>query len=227
MPRAMLFDVDGTLVDSNYLHTVTWWQAFAQAGYDIPMAAIHRSIGMGSSLLVDTLLPDDRDKEQDAAIKDSHTALYATYWSRLRPLKGAADLLRACKSRGLRVVLASSADEAEFAQLLRALDADDAIDAATFSGDVKRAKPAPDLVQVALEKADVPPEQALFVGDTVWDVKASGKAGVPCVAFRSGGIGRDELTASGAVAVYDGPADLLPHLGDLLHITKDIPPGCH
>ncbi|GAA0955593.1 HAD family hydrolase [Actinocorallia libanotica] len=216
-PRALLFDVDGTLVDSNYLHTVTWWQAFRQAGHDVPMAAIHRSIGMGSSLLVDSLLPDDRDKDRDSAVKASHTALYATYWSRLQPLEGAADLLRACKSRGLRVVLASSADEAEFTHLLRALNADDVIDASTFSGDVEHAKPAPDLVQVALEKAEVPPSQALFVGDTVWDVQAAGKAGVPCVAVLSGGIGRDELKAAGAVAVYDGPADLLSHLDTALN----------
>jgi HAD superfamily hydrolase (TIGR01509 family) len=210
--RAVLFDVDGTLVDSNYLHAVTWWEAFSQAGYhEVPMADIHRAVGMGSDLLLDKLLPDGRDKDQDATIRAAHSALYSTYWTRLQPLRGVADLLRACKKRDLRVVLASSADEPEFNALRAALDAEDAIDEATFAGDVESSKPAPDLVQVALDKAGVRADEAVFVGDTVWDVQASQKAGVRCVGFLSGGISRDELADAGAVAIYDGPADLLGH----------------
>jgi HAD superfamily hydrolase (TIGR01509 family) len=206
---AVLFDVDGTLIDSNYLHAVTWWEAFCQAGYQVAMADIHRAIGMGSDQLLDQLLPGDRDRDGDGTLRDAHSALYGTYWTRLRPLRGAADLLRACKSRGLMVVLASSADEREFGAMRAALDAEDAIDAATNSGDVERSKPAPDLVQVALDRAGVPPGQAVFVGDTVWDVRACAKAGVRCVCFRTGGIGPDELREAGAAEVYDGPADLL------------------
>ncbi len=108
-------------------------------------------------------------------------------------------------------MLASSADGPEFNALRAALDAEDAIDEATFAGDVETSKPAPDLVQVALDKAGVPPGEAVFVGDTVWDVQASRKAGVRCVCFLSGGIGRDELADAGAAAVYEGPADLLDH----------------
>jgi len=128
----------------------------------------------------------------------AHTALYATYRARLRPLPGAADLLRACKRRGLTVVLASSADEAEFKTLRAALDAEDAIDEATFAGDVESSKPAPDLVEVALDKAGVPAGQAVFIGDTVWDVHACQKAGVPCIGVLTGGVSRDELTSAGA-----------------------------
>ena|ERR1700676_4772203 len=206
---AVLFDVDGTLVDSNYLHVVTWWEAFGQAGYDVAMADIHRAIGMGSDQLLDKLLPGDRGRDGDQGIRDAHSALYSTYWSRLRPLRGAAGLLRACKKRGLRVVLASSADEREFNALRAALDAEDAIDEATFAGEVERSKPAPDLVLLALDKAGVPAGQAVFVGDTVWDVQACRKAGVRCIGLLSGGIGRDELMNAGAAQVYDGPADLL------------------
>jgi HAD superfamily hydrolase (TIGR01509 family) len=166
------------------------------------MADIHRAIGMGSGLMLDKLLPPDRDKDADADIRTAHTALYSTYWSRLRPLPGAADLLRACKDRGLAVVLASSADEPEFKALRAALDAEDAIDAATFSGDVEASKPAPDLVEVALDKAGVPAERAVFVGDTVWDVQACQKAGVACIGLLSGGISRDELISAGAAEVY-------------------------
>jgi HAD superfamily hydrolase (TIGR01509 family) len=138
--------------------------------------------------------------------------LYSTYWSRLRPLAGAADLLRTCRRRGLTVVLASSADEPEFRALRAALDAEDAIDAATFAGDVETAKPAPDLVQAALAKAGVPAEQAVYIGDTVWDVRACQKAGVVCIGLLSGGISRDELTAAGAAEIYPGPGELLAAL---------------
>jgi HAD superfamily hydrolase (TIGR01509 family) len=214
---AALFDVDGTLVDTNYLHTVTWWQAFGQAGHVVAMTDIHRAIGMGSDLMLDRLLPDGRDRAADADIRTSHSALYAAYWSRLRPLPQAAGLLRACRRRGLAVVLASSADEPEFGVLRAALDAEDAIDAATFSGDVEASKPAPDLVEVALDKAGVPAREAVFVGDTVWDVQASQKAGVPCIGLLSGGISRDELTTAGAAQVYTDPAELLAGLdGSLL-----------
>jgi HAD superfamily hydrolase (TIGR01509 family) len=214
--RAVLFDVDGTLVDTNYLHTVTWWQAFAQGGQHVTMTDIHRAIGMGSDQMLDRLLPDDRDKDADSGLTASHDALYATYWTRLRPLPGAVELLRACKKRGLTVVLASSAGEAESGVLRGVLDAEDAIDAATFSGDVERTKPAPDLVEVALEKADAPAERAVFVGDTAWDAQASRKAGVPCIGLLSGGIGREELADAGAAQIYAGPGELLARLGDSL-----------
>jgi HAD superfamily hydrolase (TIGR01509 family) len=210
--RAALFDVDGTLVDTNYLHAVTWWEAFGQAGYRVVMADVHRAIGMGSDLMLDQLLPADRDKDADAGIRAAHSTLYATYWSRLRPLPGAAGLLRACKRRGLAVVLASSADEPEFNALRAALDAEDAIDAATFAGDVESSKPAPDLVQAALDRVGVSAADAVFTGDTVWDVQACRKAGVPCIGLLSGGIGRDELMAAGAAEVYPGPAELLAGL---------------
>jgi HAD superfamily hydrolase (TIGR01509 family) len=206
---AALFDVDGTLADTNYLHAVTWWEAFLQVGHEVPMVRIHHAIGMGSGRLLDELLPEDRDRDGDEAIATAHESLYATYWPKLRPLPGAADLLRACKNRGLRVVLASSASARELEVLRKVLDADDAIDEATSSDDVEESKPAADLVQVALERAGVPASRAVFVGDTVWDVEACRKASVRCIALLSGGIGRDELERAGAAEIYDGPDDLL------------------
>jgi HAD superfamily hydrolase (TIGR01509 family) len=213
---AALFDVDGTLADTNYLHAVTWWEAFAQAGHEVAMAEIHRAIGMGSDKLLDALLPGTRDREEDPGVQAAHRALYASYWSRLRPLAGASELLRACRKSGLQVVLASSADPQELAVLRRVLDVEDAVAGATSSGDVEQSKPAPDLVQVALQRAGIPPEQAMFVGDTVWDVQACQRAGVPCIALRSGGISTGELLDAGAVAVFDGPADLLESTGGRL-----------
>ena len=213
---AALFDVDGTLVDTNYLHTVTWWEAFGQAGHYVPMTDIHRSIGMDSGKLLDRLLPPDRDSGADASIRAAQSTLYGTYWSRLRPLPGAANLLRACHRRGLAVVLASSAGEPEFKALRAALNAEDAIDDATFAGDVETAKPAPDLVEAALAKAGVTAEQAVFTGDTVWDVQACQQAGVACIGLLSGGISRGELLEAGAAEVYAGPGELLAALGGSL-----------
>lgn len=210
--RAVLFDVDGTLADTNYLHAVTWWEAFAQAGHEVAMADIHRAIGMGSGQLLDALLPAGRDRGEDDAIRAAHTALYSVFWTRLRPLPGAAALLRACKKQGWRVVLASSADPAEFAALRGALDAEDAIDDATSSADVQASKPAPDLVQTALERAAAGPGEAVFVGDTVWDVRACQRAAVPCIGLLSGGLSDAELLQAGAVKAYKNPADLLAAL---------------
>jgi HAD superfamily hydrolase (TIGR01509 family) len=217
---AALFDVDGTLADTNYLHVVTWWEAFAQAGYEVSMADIHRVVGMGSDQLLDAVLPAKRDRAADSGITAAHGALYSTYWSRIRPLPGAREMLRACKDAGLRVVLASSANPPEFAALRAALAVDDVIDAATSAGDADKSKPAPDLVQIALEKAAVPAEEAAFVGDTVWDVQACQKAAVPCIGLLSGGIAAAELSAAGAVAVFDDPAALLDSTGG--HLARAI-----
>jgi HAD superfamily hydrolase (TIGR01509 family) len=211
MADAVIFDVDGTLVDTNYLHAVCWWEAFRQYGHGVDMAAVHRAIGMGSDKLLDQLLPDDRDRSADDDIRAAHRSLYGVYWTRLRAFGGAADLLRACAARGMTVVLASSASAQELEALCAALDADDAITASTSASEAGESKPAPDLVAIALERADVPPERAVFVGDAVWDVHACRKAGVPCVAVLTGGVGAEELRSAGAVAVYESAADLLRH----------------
>jgi HAD superfamily hydrolase (TIGR01509 family) len=207
--KAVLFDVDGTLVDTSYLHAVSWWEAFAQAGHEVPMARIHRAIGMGSDQLLDALLPAGRDTGADDGISAAHSALYSVYWSRLRPLPGAAALLRACRQQGLRVVLASSAGPGELDKLRAVLDADEAVDEATSAGDVDKSKPAPDLVEVALEKAGLAPAEAMFVGDAVWDVKACQRAGVACIGVLSGGVSEAELLAAGAMRVYRDAADIL------------------
>ena len=212
MAEAVIFDVDGTLVDTNYLHAVCWWEAFRQHGHGVDMADVHHAIGMGSDKLLDHLLPDDRDRDADEDMRAAHKSLYAAFWTRLRAFDGAADLLRACAARGMRVVLASSASSGELTALRAALDADDAISAATSSSEAEQSKPAPDIVSIALERAGVEPSRAVFVGDTVWDVKACQKAGVACVAVRTGGICADDLREAGAVEIYESTADLLRHL---------------
>ncbi|MFX0594792.1 HAD family hydrolase [Melissospora conviva] len=208
----VLFDVDGTLVDTTYLHTVSWAEALRQAGRPISMARIHRAIGMGSDKLLDHLLGDDRDRGGDDALRTVHDELMAGYASRLQPLPGAVELLRACARRGLRVVLASSAAEHELAKLRGVLDAEDVIDAATSSADAQVSKPAPDILVAALDRAGLDRSRVIFIGDSVWDVQAAGRIGVACIALTCGGTSRAELAQAGAVAVYEDPAQLLSDL---------------
>ncbi|MER6259130.1 HAD family hydrolase [Streptomyces sp900105245] len=214
MDRAALFDVDGTLVDTNHLHVVTWWEAFRQAGHDVPMHAVHRAVGLGSTDLVAHLLGDDRDTEQDAELSAAHKALYGQYFDRLPALPKAGELLRRLHRDGWTVVLATSASGAELGALRRAIDADDAITDTASADDVTEGKPAPEPVEHALELAGVPASRAVFVGDTVWDMQAGSKAGVRCLGLLCGGIPRADLEEAGAEAVYADPADLLRRLAE-------------
>ncbi|MBM0276928.1 HAD family hydrolase [Micromonospora tarensis] len=213
-PAGVLFDVDGTLVDTTYLHTVSWWEALRQTDQPVPMATVHRSIGMGSDKLLDHLLGPERNRDDDPKLRDAHDTLYAEYWERLTPLPRAADLLRACAERGLRIVLATSASEPEVGALRRALAADDVIDTVTSSADAEQSKPAPDILVAALEQSGLAAERVVFVGDSVWDVVAAGRLNIPCVGLTCGGTSRGELAGAGAVAVYDDPAALLDELAD-------------
>ncbi|MFB9236819.1 HAD family hydrolase [Plantactinospora siamensis] len=213
-PAGVLFDLDGTLVDTTYLHTVAWWEAFRQFDHDVSMAQIHRAIGMGSDQLLDHLLGSERDRDADEKMVTAHGTLFATYWERLRPLRGAQDLVRACADRGLRVVLASSAGKPELAALRATLGVDDVVHTVTSSADAEASKPAPDIVATALERAGLDADRVLFVGDSVWDVVAAGKLDVACIGLTCGGTSREELAGAGAVAVYDDPAALLAALDE-------------
>jgi HAD superfamily hydrolase (TIGR01509 family) len=212
--RAAVFDVDGTLVDTNHLHVVAWWEAFRQAGQDVPMHAVHRAVGLPSTDLVAHLLGEDRDTGQDADISAGHKALYGQYFDRLPALPGAGALLQRLHRDGWTVVLATSAGGAELGALRRAIDADEAIAATASADDVDEGKPAPEPVEHALELAGVPAERAVFVGDTVWDMRAGSRAGVRCLGVLCGGIPRADLEESGADAVYADPAHLLSALDD-------------
>jgi HAD superfamily hydrolase (TIGR01509 family) len=212
MARAAVFDVDGTLADTNHLHVVAWWEAFRQAGHQVPMHDIHRSVGLPGQDLVEHLLGDDRDTGQDGTLKAAHKALYATYFDRLPAFDQAGDLLRSLAGDGWQVVLVTSAGGSELAALRRAIAADDAITATASADDVEEGKPAPDPVEQALELAGVAASDAVFVGDTVWDMQAASRAGVPAVGLLCGGIPRTALEAAGAAAIFDNPADLLAQI---------------
>ncbi|WP_298458696.1 HAD family hydrolase [uncultured Cellulomonas sp.] len=212
-PGAVLFDIDGSLVDSNFLHVHAWALACTAAGHPVDSWRIHRAIGMGSSLLLADLLGDDVDRIGEE-VKDGHSERYAEMADQLRAFDGARELVRAVSDRGAVTVLATSAVPEELERLRAVLDLDEVIDAITAAEDVESAKPEPELVQVALDKAGVGADRAVFVGDSVWDVQAAVRADVPCVGLLTGGTSAAELTDAGAVAVYDDVSHLLRELDD-------------
>jgi HAD superfamily hydrolase (TIGR01509 family) len=206
----VLFDVDGTLLDTNYLHVLAWWRACRDGGHDgVTMAQLHRAIGMASELLSEQVLGG-----QDEKVIDGHGEHFEELRSMAQSMPGAADLVRACHERGLTTVLATSAKADDLDWMLPAIGAGDALSGSTTSEDVERSKPAPDLLQVALDAHGLDPARTTVVGDTVWDVEAATRAGMPCIALTCGGISAQELREAGAVEVYDDPADLLAHLDE-------------
>ncbi|MFE4294791.1 HAD family hydrolase, partial [Streptomyces sp. NPDC056907] len=166
--RAALFDIDGTLVDTNHLHVTAWWEAFRQAGHTLPMSAIHRAIGLDSGELIAYLLGDERDRGQDARISAAHTALYGTFLDRLPAFEGAGDLLRSLADRGWRIVLATSAGAAEIAALREAVDADDVILGTVGADEAAAGGPPPPPGGRARGRAGGPAGRAGVVGDEVW-----------------------------------------------------------
>lgn len=200
----VLFDVDGTLVDTNYLHTVAWSRALSDAGEWAPMNAIHRLVGMGGDQLVPHLIghPNDKAKER----RPGH---YRALMGEARVFPGAAGLLRRCHDEGLAVVLATSAPQDELEEMRHLLDADQYVDAATTADDAEHSKPEPDIFVAALEAGGVDPARALVVGDSIWDVQAARRAGVGCVAVETGGFSQHELSEEGARMVYRDVEELL------------------
>jgi HAD superfamily hydrolase (TIGR01509 family) len=204
MIKGILFDIDGTLVDTNYLHVVAWSDAFAYHGHRVPMSTIHGLIGQGSERLVENAIgrPDD-------AVVDAHADIYGARLHTLRAFDGARDLLIRCHDEGITVALATSASRHDAEHLTAALDADDAIDHVTTNDDAEASKPAPDIVEAALQGARLAAADCVFVGDTVWDVKAAKRAGLPCVCVLTGGIGEADLRGAGAAAIYPSVRELL------------------
>ncbi len=208
-PAAVLLDVDGTLVDTNWLHVVAWWESFLAVGEQVSCFDVHRNLGRGGGDLVRTLIGRDDDR-----VVQGHSERWAPLRSRMLAFHRAGDLVRECASRGLRVVLATSGSEEDLQDFLDALDCRDALHAVVSSADVERSKPAPDIVLAALAAAGVAPDRAVMVGDSVYDVRAATAAGVGCVALLAGGIGESELRGEGPAAVYGNCAELLDALDD-------------
>jgi HAD superfamily hydrolase (TIGR01509 family) len=218
-PAAVLFDIDGTLVDSNYVHVIAWMHGFQKVERHVDAWRIHQAIGMDGKKLLEDLLGAETEALGDAA-KQEHQYRYKQLGSLLHAFEGARELLREVSARGIKVVLATSAPPDELEMLRELLDVEDAIEAVTNAEDVETAKPQPDIVSVALERAGVDAADAVFVGDAIWDVKAANAAGVICVAVNSGGRHTAELREAGAAATYDSVGALLDGLEDSLLVRR-------
>jgi HAD superfamily hydrolase (TIGR01509 family) len=203
----VLLDIDGTLMDTNYLHVEAWAQAFEEVGERPPRAAIHRQVGKGS----DKFIPEFVEDEQAGAqINELHGEFYAKLQERGHPLPGAKELISSLMERGHEVWLATSAQPEELEHHLKELEAEGNVVGVVSSEEVEESKPAPDIFELALERAGSQPEEAVAVGDSVWDIEAGKNAGVKVVAVMSGGaFCRAELEEAGAYAVYEHCAELL------------------
>ncbi len=207
---AVIFDVDGTLVDTNYLHTLAWARGLREAGETVSMSAIHRLIGMGSDQLVEELI----NRESDEA-SDGHTEHFEALMDEIQAFPSASEILGEVHRRGAKVVLASSASNHELEAMLEAVDPPEGcIDHVVKKDDVEESKPAPDIFRVAIDDAGLDPGSTLVVGDTVWDIVAARECDLRFIGVLTGGISRQELEEAGAIVVYEDVAHLLRELDD-------------
>jgi HAD superfamily hydrolase (TIGR01509 family) len=208
--HTVLLDIDGTLLDSNDAHARAWVRSLAEHGYVVPFDTVRPLIGMGGDKLTPMLTGLDPESPESERIAESRSAIFRREeLPTLRPTPGARDLLVRLRSRGLELVVATSAKEDEVQALLEQAGVADLIQAASSSDDAERSKPDPDIVRAALSAARRPASHSIMIGDTPYDVEAATRARVPIVAVRCGGWDDDALR--GALAVYDDPADLLAH----------------
>ena len=206
-PTALILDVDGTLLDTVYLHVIAWWEAFMDGGHEVSGFDIHRAIGRGSDDLVETLIG-----QSDQSLVDAHAKNWEPLREKCIPFHDVPELIRTCAGRGMKVVYCTSGAPEDIEDFREKIGCDDVVAAAVNSGDVDQSKPAPDIVQAALDAVGVAPENAIMLGDTVYDIRAAKAAGVECIGLMCGGIGERELQEAGAVAVYGNPSELLQDL---------------
>jgi HAD superfamily hydrolase (TIGR01509 family) len=209
-PRVVIFDVDGTLIDSNDAHAASWVDTLAEAGHDVPFERIRLMIGMGGDKLLPTATGIEVDSPEGERLTSRRAEIFhQRYLPTLRALPGARALLERLGRDGRTLVIATSAKREELDAMLRQVGLDGLFEEETSSSDAERSKPDPDIVEAALRRAGVPPDECVMLGDTPYDVEASQRAGVAIIGVRSGGWTAEEL--AGAVEVWDGPADLLEH----------------
>ncbi len=208
--KGVIFDVDGTLVDSNDAHAQSWVDTFAESGREMPFEVVRPLIGMGADKLLPKAIGIRHDSEQGKKLVKRRSEIFRErYLSRLRPLAGARALVLRVREDGLKAIVATSAKDKELKELLRAAEVEDLMEEKATASDAKRSKPDPDIVEAAIEESGVSPSDAVMIGDTPYDVEAATKAGVRIIAFRSGGW--DDKNLKGAAGIYDGPAALLTH----------------
>jgi len=211
--KAVLLDIDGTLVLSNDAHAQAWVEAFVAYGYDVPFEKVRPLIGMGGDQVLPKMVPGLNDEEGDGkAIAEKRKELIIErFGPTLAPTKGARELILRMQEAGLHLLIATSATSQELSVLLKAAQVDDLLnkDEAATSSDAEASKPAPDIVEAALSKLKMEPSEVLMIADTPYDIQSAKGAGVGMIAVRCGGFDDEQL--KDALAIYDDPADLLAH----------------
>lgn len=208
--HGVILDVDGTLIDSNDAHAHSWIEAMAAYGYTVAFDRVRPLIGMGGDKVLPETIHLDKDSEQGKAISQKREEIFKErYLPHLQAFPGAQELIERIRKQGLKVAVASSAKPDELQALLQLVGAADLIKDKTSSQDVQRSKPDPDVMDVTIERIGLPANELLMIGDTAYDIEAAQKVHVGTIAFRCGGWQDADL--AGAIAIYDGPADLLAH----------------
>ncbi|WGV24740.1 HAD family hydrolase [Halotia branconii] len=207
--EGVILDIDGTLVLSNDAHAQSWVEAFANYGYEIPFEQVRPLMGMGGDHVIPKLVPELNNKEGTGKAIASHRKelILNKFVSQLKGAPGSRDLVLKMQESGLHLVVASSASYEELDILLKIAQVDDLLQELTSSDDAQASKPASDIIEAALKKAQMPPEKLVMLGDTPYDIESAGKVGVSVIAMRCGGFSDEQL--SGALAIYDDPSDLL------------------
>lgn len=206
--RGVLFDVDGTLVDSNDAHAHAWVAAFREAGFDVPFQRVRDMVGMGGDKIIPivTGFASDSDKAHSIGERDGKIFM-EQYLPHLKAFPGVRPLFERMRSDGLDLFIATSAKPEELKALLRIADVTDLLSGKASKKDAEHSKPDPGIIDAAVEKSGLPAEDVVMIGDTPYDIEAATRANVRCIAFRSGGWPDDKL--SGAAQIYDGPEDML------------------
>ena len=204
---AVLFDIDGTLIDSTYHHALAWQRAFDRHQVSVPLWRIHRTVGMGGDKLVTEVAGEDVEERIGDDLRDAWGEEYAELEAEVRPLPGAAELVRKAAGDGYLVALASSGEKKFAEHVVELLDLGDTIATLTTADDAEDSKPDPDLLHITAERIGA--TRAVLVGDTPYDVESAARAGLRCIGLRSGGYSQAELEEAGAALVVDAPEDLM------------------
>lgn len=229
--RGVLFDLDGTLAETNPTHVEAWRRAFAEFGHHIPRDRIARQIGKGGDNLVPALIPEEAADEQGPALRDGHERHFIALAKerRFQLTPGAVELIQAVRARGLTAALATSSNTDHLAATFASLGTDlrERMDEATTADDAEQSKPAPDLVTAAAGKLGLPPTACVLIGDTPYDGEAAMAVGCRFWGVLTGGFTENDLRAAGADDVFRDPADLLARLDDTLDAANEAPPISH
>ena len=210
MPKAAIFDLDGTLLDSVDLHALAWQEALLKFGHEVSFEQVRGQIGKGGDKLIPVFLSDGEQEDHGEELEEWRGSRFKTeYLPLVRPFSAVPDLLQRVREAGLQVAVASSAKKDEVDKYLDIAGITDLVDLKTSSDDVEESKPAPDIFEIVLKKLKLEGADAVAIGDTPYDAEAAGKAGVPTVGVLCGGFTEDELRKAGCAEVYPGPAALL------------------